>query len=80
MKIEEYCFESIVPINALAMLNRIRELLKENKTNSFLGDKVKEDWRIRILLITLTAQYFGTLLIDTVDEYGKAKDQRGNLK
>jgi len=57
MPIEDCFGNSILPVNTLAVLNRIIELLKEHKTNSFLTKRTLEDIRIRKCIWLLLELY-----------------------
>lgn len=70
--IEDCIFDVNMPVNTLAMLNRIEELLKENGTNSLLAESCKKDVRIKRLLWLLNSQIYGqATTIDMYDEWSR---------
>ena len=70
MKIEDTIFESGLPVNSKAMLNRMRELLDEGKTNCLVN--IKDDRRVLQLMWLINSQVFGGLaMIDMMDLWGE---------
>jgi len=68
--IESRVFDRGLPVNTLAMAERLKELLKENDTNCL--EHAKSDPRIRQLLWLINQQFYGSLA--TVD-LGKEWDE-----
>lgn len=73
MDIEDTMHDFYLPVNTLAMITRLEELLKENKTNS-LSD-CKKDKRVRKLLWLLNHQFFGGKNIDMNKEWRDLREQ-----
>lgn len=86
MGIEDTICEAHLPVNTIAMLERLKELLKEHETNSLLscrGEKVcpqgqpctpscHEDVRIQKLLWLINSQWYGEIgKIDLSEEWAK---------
>lgn len=57
--IEETVCEKNLPVNSFAMINRLKELLKENRTNSLSTKAVQEDPRVQKVLWLMMSQLFG---------------------
>jgi len=57
MKIEDCFHDTILPVNSLAILNRLIELFRENKTNSFLTERMGKDLRVRKAMWLLLELY-----------------------
>jgi len=57
MQIEECFHDTILPVNCLAILNRLMELFRENKTNSFLTQRMGKDLRVRKTMWLLLELY-----------------------
>ena len=57
MDIEQTIVHEGLPVNSIAMLTRLQELLEENKTNSFEG--MICDHKIKGVMWLLNAQVFG---------------------
>lgn len=72
MEIEDCIFDNNLPVNTIAMLNRLEELLKENETNSLLSESCKMDARIKRLFWLLNSQVYGQVAtIDMYNEWSK---------
>ena len=56
--IEDTIFDSGLPVNSLAMLNRLSELIQQNKTNSLLSNKCRDDPRIKRLMWLINSQFY----------------------
>jgi len=56
-EIEDMIEDALLPVNSIAMLDRLKELLKENKTNSL--SECREDKRIRKLMWLMNQQVYG---------------------
>jgi len=77
--IEDTIFDSGLPVNSLAMLNRLKQLIEENKTNSLNAPKCKNDNRIRRLMWLLNSQFYGQLeTINLMTEWQKLKEECTN--
>ena len=63
MHIEETIAECGLPVNAIAMINRLRELMDEHGTNSLSGDNVKQDPRVRKVMWLINQQVFGQITV-----------------
>lgn len=63
--------ETGLPVNSLAMLNELREILERNETNSFLTDLPDEDLReAKAFLWVINSQIYGQLAtIDMQEEW-----------
>jgi len=57
MKVEDCFGDLLLPVNSLAILNRLMELLREHKTNSFLTKKAQKDIRVRKCMWLLLELY-----------------------
>lgn len=57
--IEDTIFDSGIPVNTLAMLNRLKQLIIEHKTNSLLN--CNQDPRIKRLMWLINSQMYGQL-------------------
>jgi len=53
--IEDTIFDSYLPVNTLAMLERLKEVIKENKTNNL--ERCTSDTRIQRLMWLIMNQY-----------------------
>ena len=72
MNIEDTIFDEILPVNTKPILNRMRKLLDDNKTNSLY--QCKENPRIKKLMWLLNSQFYGQLTtINMIDEWQKLK-------
>lgn len=73
MQIEQTVLSNGLPVNSLAMLSRLNELLAENKTNCL--ESCKSDIRVKAVLWLLNYQVFGQLatidMCDLWDEINK---------
>jgi uncharacterized protein YnzC (UPF0291/DUF896 family) len=70
MNIEDTIGDCGLPVNAIAMINRLRELMDEHGTNALSGEEIKQDVRVRKLLWLINQQFFGQLSkIDMMDEW-----------
>ena len=68
MKIEEYIKEQFLPVNGIAMANRLIELLRENETNNL--SSAKHDVRIHAVMWLLNQQLYGQLaMLDLHEEW-----------
>jgi len=67
--IEDAVFDELLPLNSLVVLQRLQELLKENKTNN-IKQAMEKDVRVKRAMWLLMAQGFGSLAnIDLWDFY-----------
>ena len=75
-RIEDTIRENSLPVNNIAMLNRMIELLKENNTNSFECLRTEEaKLRFRAALWLINSKVFGQLAkIDMMDEWEELTD------
>ena len=64
--IEDTIFKPSLPVNAFPLLDRLRELIKENNTNSL--HLCKKDIRIEKTLWLILQQYFGDLAVIDLSE------------
>lgn len=70
IQIEDTIGDDGLPVNSLAMVERLKELLKENNTNC-LSD-CKSDIRIRKLMWLINQQVYGQIAtIDMYKEWGE---------
>ena len=60
MQIENKIFSNSLPVNSIAIANRLIELLKEKQINS-LNDSLAKDKQIEKCLWLLNSQYFGQI-------------------
>ena len=58
-EIEDMIEDRLLPVNSIAMLSRLKELLKENETNNL--EECREDKRIRRLMWLMNQQVYGQL-------------------
>jgi len=73
--IEDTIFDSGLPVNSLAMLNRLKDLIQEHKTNCLLNDSCKNDGRIKRLMWLLNSQFYGQLArIDLHKKWDELKE------
>lgn len=74
IKEEEAMFMEAFPVNSLPFLNRIVEILVENKTNSIQSLKGKELDKAKACLFVLNAHAYGQLFsIESLKEYERLK-------
>ena len=67
-EIEDMIEDKFLPVNSIAMLSRLKELLKENETNNL--EECREDKRIRKLMWLMNQQVYGQLgVIDLSREW-----------
>ncbi len=59
--IEDFIHSDILPVNTLAMANRLKAILEENNTNCALS--LKDNKQLKKLLWLLNSQVFGELAI-----------------
>ncbi len=89
--IEEYIFEDSLPVNTLAMAERLKEILKNQQTNSILGLKIKNYGnnlepeekeafeRFKSCLWLINQQVYGQLgKIDLYEEWSKLEKAARN--
>ncbi len=70
MQEEQVLFSEAFPCNSYPFLERIEELLRENKTNSLMSLKGKELDKAKSCLFILLGQAYGQLFeIDSIDEF-----------
>ncbi len=70
MQAEQALFSEAFPCNSYPFLERIEELLRENKTNSLMSLKGKELDKARSCLFILIGQSYGQLfIIDSIEEF-----------
>jgi hypothetical protein len=79
MNIEETIHETALPVNTIAMANRLIEILKENRTNSAMDFRIKPEFSTRLLdskgaarfrkcLWLINQQIFGQLTVIDMDK------------
>ena len=67
-EIEDMIEDRFLPVNSIAMLDRLKELLKESETNNL--EECREDKRIRRLMWLMNQQMYGQLgVIDLSREW-----------
>ena len=59
--IEDTIFELILPVNTIAIIGRLRDLLKEHDTNSLCNNDLLEDRRFDKILLLLMMQRYQVL-------------------
>lgn len=70
MQAEQALFSEAFPCNSYPFLEKIEELLRENKTNSLMSLKGEELDKARSCLFILIGQAYGQLFtIDSIDEF-----------
>lgn len=68
--IEDKICDKILPVNSVAMANRLKEILEERNTNTLLG--LQNNIKVRKLMWLLNAQVYGeTGTIDMEKEWEK---------
>lgn len=67
MNIEDTICKENLPVNSLVMINRLKELLKEHKTNCLDTKSVKEDPRFKKLFWLMLQQFFGQDAVISID-------------
>ena len=76
--IEDTIFNASLPVNTLAMCERLTELLKELEINSLSNIKAKSDPRIQKLMWLLTQQFYGeSNTIDLGEEWQRLYHEMG---
>lgn len=86
MGIEDTICEAHLPVNTIAMLERLKELLKEHETNTLLACRAEEachkDVRIQKLLWLINQQWYGEFgKIDLSEEWSKlCKEEKSLLR
>lgn len=66
--IEDTIFDDMLPVNSLAMIERLREVLDERGTNCL--SNIRDDLRVRKLMWLLNSQVYGqSHIIDMEDEW-----------
>ena len=77
--IEDTIFDEQLPVNSLAVLNRIAEILKEHKTNNV--NSTSGDIRLRRAMWLLNEMYYGqTAVIDMSREWQTLYDLKDLLE
>ena len=72
--IEETIFDESLPVNSIAMANRLVEILKANNTNSFISLPEKDKIRYRMCLWLINQQVFGqTPIVDMNEEWNELR-------
>jgi len=72
MEIEDTIFEKGLPVNTIAMLNRLKNLLEENGTNCLKN--CRDDIRVKKLMWLINRQFYGEQVsIDLWDEWDQLK-------
>ena len=68
LQIEDTIFEESLPVNSMAVLNRITQLLQEHGTNSFKS--CRDDLRLRRAMWLLNAMFYGQMAtVDLTNEW-----------
>lgn len=70
--IEDTLNTSILPTNTFPVLERLRVVLKELKTNSLINGVAHRDSRVKRLVWLINYQYHGELA--TIDQYQEYQD------
>lgn len=76
--IEETIFDDGLPVNSIAMANRLIEILRANKTNSFSSLPEPEKIKYKMCLWLINQQVYGQCTI--VDMYDEWNDLRVKWK
>ena len=78
MNIEDKIFSNSLPVNSIAVIERLKELLRSKQTNC-LSDTLAKDVQIEKCLWLLNAHYFGQLAkIDLAEFWDFLYKKEGN--
>jgi len=73
---ERAMFNEVFPSNSIPFLNRIKELLEENGTNSLASIQGKELEKVKACLFVLITHTYGQLWkLDGLDEYKRLQKE-----
>ena len=77
-QIEDTVLDTGLPVNSLAMLNRIKDILNNLKTNCLSEERARTDQRILKLMWLLNSQVFGQgAIINLYDQWYKWYKEEG---
>lgn len=76
--IEDYVTSDSLPVNSIAMANRLIEVLKENETNCI--ESAKDDHRVERLLWMLNVQFYGVHEVNLDDVWVDINTDEGEAE